>query len=179
MGRTNEFLSKRQSFRRDIVIFVTVGTHEQQFNRLIQNIDYLVKEKKINDEVFIQIGYSTYIPKYCNYKKVIGYSEMESLMSRSDVIITHGGPASIFFAQKFNKKPIVLPRRVEFDEHVDNHQVKFCEKIQEHNNIYYLKNLDDLHYFIKQAKEEKNFKIENNNKVFLEKFEKEINDLFR
>ena len=33
------------------MIFVTVGTHEQQFNRLIQHIDELKKELKIEEEV--------------------------------------------------------------------------------------------------------------------------------
>ncbi|HEV1534200.1 TPA: multidrug MFS transporter, partial [Streptococcus pneumoniae] len=49
------------------MIFVTVGTHEQQFDRLIKEVDYLKKENLIQDEVFIQIGYSSYIPKYCEW----------------------------------------------------------------------------------------------------------------
>ena len=32
------------------MIFVTVGTHEQPFNRLIQKIDELKKDGIINDE---------------------------------------------------------------------------------------------------------------------------------
>ncbi|HEV1925494.1 TPA: multidrug MFS transporter, partial [Streptococcus pneumoniae] len=36
------------------MIFVTVGTHEQQFDRLIKEVDYLKKENLIQDEVFIQ-----------------------------------------------------------------------------------------------------------------------------
>ncbi|HHK7668656.1 TPA: multidrug MFS transporter, partial [Streptococcus pneumoniae] len=34
------------------MIFVTVGTHEQQFDRLIKEVDYLKKENLIQDEVF-------------------------------------------------------------------------------------------------------------------------------
>ena len=45
------------------MIFVTVGTHEQQFNRLIKEVDRLVEEGIIKEEVFIQIGYSDYDPK--------------------------------------------------------------------------------------------------------------------
>ena len=47
------------------MIFVTVGTHEQPFNRLIQKIDELRKDNKIQEEVIIQTGFSTYEPKYC------------------------------------------------------------------------------------------------------------------
>lgn len=47
------------------MIFVTVGTHEQPFNRLIQEVDHLVETGVIKEEVFIQTGYSTYEPKFC------------------------------------------------------------------------------------------------------------------
>lgn len=36
------------------MIFVTVGTHEQPFNRLIQKIDELKKDGIINEDVIIQ-----------------------------------------------------------------------------------------------------------------------------
>ena len=42
------------------MIFVTVGTHEQPFNRLIQKIDELKKDGTIQDDVIIQTGFSTY-----------------------------------------------------------------------------------------------------------------------
>ena len=39
------------------MIFVTVGTHEQPFNRLIQKIDELKKDGIINEDVIIQTGF--------------------------------------------------------------------------------------------------------------------------
>ena len=39
------------------MIFVTVGTHEQPFNRLIQKVDELKRDGIIKDEVIIQTGY--------------------------------------------------------------------------------------------------------------------------
>lgn len=38
------------------MIFVTVGTHEQPFNRLIQEVDRLKRENIIKDEVQMQTG---------------------------------------------------------------------------------------------------------------------------
>ena len=43
------------------MIFVTVGTHEQPFNRLIQKVDELKKDGTIQDDVIIQTGFSTYL----------------------------------------------------------------------------------------------------------------------
>ena len=56
------------------MIFVTVGTHEQPFNRLIQKIDELKKDGIINEDVIIQTGFSTY---ETSYKKSIAKSEKE------------------------------------------------------------------------------------------------------
>ena len=58
------------------MIFVTVGTHEQPFNRLIQKIDELKKDGTIQDDVIIQTGFSTYEPKYCKWSKLIPYQQM-------------------------------------------------------------------------------------------------------
>lgn len=55
------------------MIFVTVGTHEQPFNRLIKKIDELKKDGIINEDVIIQTGFSTYEPKYCQWSKLIPY----------------------------------------------------------------------------------------------------------
>ena len=52
------------------MIFVTVGTHEQQFNRLVQMIDELKRDGVIQEEVLIQTGYSTYEPKYCEWQQL-------------------------------------------------------------------------------------------------------------
>lgn len=57
------------------MIFVTVGTHEQPFNRLIKKIDELKKDGIINEDVIIQTGFSTYEPKYCQWSKLIPYQQ--------------------------------------------------------------------------------------------------------
>ena len=49
------------------MIFVTVGTHEQPFNRLIKKVDELKYEEIIKEDVIIQTGFSSYEPKYCQY----------------------------------------------------------------------------------------------------------------
>ena len=76
------------------MIFVTVGTHEQPFDRLVKAIDELKKEQLIDDDVFIQTGYSTYSPEYCEWSKFVPYAEMEKKMTEARIVITHGGPAS-------------------------------------------------------------------------------------
>lgn len=56
------------------MIFVTVGTHEQPFNRLIKKVDELIGDGKITENVFMQTGYSTYEPKNCEWSPFLSYS---------------------------------------------------------------------------------------------------------
>lgn len=113
------------------MIFVTVGTHEQQFNRLIQNIDELKKTGKIQEEVIMQTGFSTYEPKYCKGQKLYSYTEMQDFVKQARIVITHGGPSSFIMALQEGKIPIVVPRKKQFKEHVNDHQVEFCKAVEE------------------------------------------------
>lgn len=111
------------------MIFVTVGTHEQPFNRLIQYIDELKKSKIIDDDVIIQTGFSTYEPQYCNWSKLLPYSQMKKNVYNARIVITHGGPASFIMPLQVGKIPIVVPRQSKFNEHVNNHQVEFTKNV--------------------------------------------------
>ena len=127
------------------MIFVTVGTHEQPFNRLIKEVDRLKKEGIITDEVFIQTGFSTYEPQYCDWKNIISYSEMEDYMNRADIIITHGGPATFMGAIAKGKKPIVVPRQEKFGEHVNDHQLDFAYQVKNrYDNIEVIEDIKTL-----------------------------------
>lgn len=111
------------------MIFVTVGTHEQPFNRLIQKIDELKKDGIINEDVIIQTGFSTYEPKYCQWSKLIPYQQMVKNVADARIVITHGGPASFIMPLQIGKTPIVVPRQHQFNEHVNDHQVEFAKAV--------------------------------------------------
>ena len=126
------------------MIFVTVGTHEQGMDRLFIELDRLIEERSINDEVFAQIGYTKYRPKNFKYKEMIGYDEMDNLVKRSNIIITHGGPGSIFHPLQYGKIPIVVPRNPKFDEHVDDHQILFTKRLEENKRVIGVYDIKEL-----------------------------------
>ena len=113
------------------MIFVTVGTHEQPFNRLIKAVDELKRDGVITEDVIMQTGYSTYEPKYCKWDKLISYDEMVKNVENARIVITHGGPASFIMPLQIGKTPIVVPRQKKFDEHVNDHQVEFARNVAE------------------------------------------------
>lgn len=163
------------------MIFVTVGTHEQSFNRLIKTIDLLVKDNIIRDEVFIQTGYTEYKPKFCKFKDVITVEEMEHYAHVANIIITHGGPGSIMLAFSNKKVPIVVPRQKEFNEHVDNHQVKFTNKLEKENKIiaiYDIIKLKDKILNYDKLSNDINNNYDKSTSEFVNKFEKLCLNIF-
>lgn len=108
------------------MIFVTVGTHEQPFNRLVQYMDKLKESGVIADEIVIQTGFSTYEPKHCVWHRLISRKELSQYMQEARIVITHGGPASFLAPLEQGKIPIVVPRKKQYGEHVNDHQVDFA-----------------------------------------------------
>lgn len=111
------------------MIFVTVGTHEQPFNRLIKAVDDLVADGTITEEVIIQRGYSTYEPKHCKYYDLLPWDEMQKYNKEARIVITHGGPASFIDVLALGKTPIVVPRQAKYNEHVNDHQLEFANEL--------------------------------------------------
>lgn len=164
------------------MIFVTVGTHEQQFNRLIQCIDRLKESGEIEDKIIIQTGFSSYEPKNCEWSKFLPYQDMQKYVEDADIVITHGGPASFIMPLRIGKIPIVVPRQKQFGEHVNDHQVEFARLIaQRHGNIIPVYDIGKLGSVIKNYSKmirDTGMKITGNNKNFNEQFEKIVEELF-
>ena len=127
------------------MIFVTVGTHEQQFNRLIAYVDDLKKNGLITEEVVIQTGFSTYEPVYCTWQKLYPYDEMCRLVKEARIVITHGGPSSFIMPLQLGKVPVVVPRQKKYGEHVNDHQLEFANAVaQRQGNILVVEEIDEL-----------------------------------
>lgn len=118
------------------MIFVTLGSQKFQFNRLLRELDKLIEEKKINEEVFAQIGYSDYKPQHFEYKEFVDRDEFKEIMDKCDVVIAHGGTGAIITAVKKDKKVIAIPRLAKYGEHVDDHQIQLVDEFKELNLIY-------------------------------------------
>ena len=110
------------------MIFITVGTSDFQFNRLLKLIDELCEDKIIKcEDVFAQIGCSTYRPKKYKYKDALTNEEHKKYIKQSEFIITHAGTGSIISSLKANKKVIAFPRLKLYGEHVDDHQLELVK----------------------------------------------------
>lgn len=164
------------------MIFVTVGTHEQPFNRLVECIDKLVEKGAITEEVIMQIGYSTYEPKHCQFSKLIPFQQMVKNVQDARIVITHGGPASFIMPLQYGKIPVVVPRQKKFNEHVNNHQLEFCNAVAERQkNIIVVEDIESLEKTLsgyEQLCADLNGMSLSNNARFNEEFKKIVDSLF-
>ena len=127
------------------MIFVTVGTHEQPFDRLVSYIDELKGNGVIQEDVIIQTGYSTYEPKHCQWSKLLPYEEMIKNVADARIVITHGGPSSFIMPLQVGKTPIVVPRQEKYGEHVNDHQLEFAlEVARRQKNILVVEDVSQL-----------------------------------
>lgn len=165
------------------MIFVTVGTHEQQFNRLIEYVDNLKRDGVIREEVIMQIGFSTYEPRYCKWSKLIPYKEMIKNVEEARIVITHGGPASFIMPLQIGKVPIVVPRQYKFGEHVNDHQVEFAKTVaKKMQNIITILDITELKNCIVTYDEkvrELSSTLTSNNITFNMKFESIVNRVLK
>lgn len=164
------------------MIFVTVGTHEQSFNRLVAYIDQLKKKDILDDEVIIQIGFSTYEPQYCKWERLYPYQQMIEFVAQAKIVITHGGPSSFIMPLQIGKIPIVVPRQKKYDEHVNDHQLDFSKTVaKRQGNIIVVEDIEKLGNVIcgyDQIIESMPSNMKSNNIIFNEKLEKIIDRLF-
>lgn len=156
------------------MIFVTVGTHEQQFDRLLKEIDRLAETGIIRDEVLMQSGYCTCEIRHCETRQWIPYDEMIRLVQQSDIVITHGGPSSFMLPLSMGKIPIVVPRRKQYNEHVNDHQFDFCHEVEnQYGNIIVVdevENLQDVILNYSRVADTKKNNLNSNNMQFNKRF---------
>lgn len=163
------------------MIFVTVGTHEQPFDRLIKCVDELKRDGIIAEEVFIQTGYSTYKPQYCQWAKFVSYNEMTAKVKAARIVITHGGPSSFIMPLQQGKTPVVVPRQQKYGEHVDDHQIEFVKLVDKRMKtiipVYDIYSLKETVLNYGDINKSKSGEITSNNSKFNSNFEKIIDEI--
>jgi UDP-N-acetylglucosamine transferase subunit ALG13 len=103
------------------MIFVTVGTNEAPFDRLVHAVAALETEESI----VIQRGASCVDVPGARTVEFIPFDELVELVRRARVVVTHAGVGSTIVALSNGKRPIVVPRLKSYGEAVDDHQLLF------------------------------------------------------
>ncbi len=112
-------------------IFVSVGTHEQGFPRLLSAVVAIMADQPETTRWRIQTGPAkVYYPASVEAQPAYSHDEMLSNLAWADAMISQASPGNVFTALSASTQPIVVARNRELSEHVDNHQAIFAEYLQ-------------------------------------------------
>lgn len=112
-------------------VLVLLGTDWHPFDRLVRWCDRWITDQPATDtRCVVQYG-SSIAPKRAEGVAFFSAAEMAARIGSADVIVCHGGPATITESRHAGRLPIVVPRDSSFGEHVDDHQQLFAARMDE------------------------------------------------
>ena len=149
------------------MILVTLGTQDKTFVRLLDEIDKLINKGIIKDKVIVQAGFTKYSSDNMEIFDLIPQDEFNNLMSKADLVITHGGVGNIISALEKNKKVIAVPRLAKYKEHINDHQTQIIAKFNALGYIIGLQDVDELENAFKKVKKFKPQKFVHDNSKML------------
>ena len=113
------------------MIFATVGTHQDPFERMIAGLEALPNPA----DLVVQYGYARPPKGVGRAVDFMPFEEMEANFAAAEAVITHAGVGSILCARRAGHLPIVVPRFTELGEHVDDHQVELTRALAERGEV--------------------------------------------
>jgi UDP-N-acetylglucosamine transferase subunit ALG13 len=122
------------------MIFVTVGTNEARFDRLLHAVAAL----PAGEEIVVQYGASIVRPGNATLHDFMPFEQIVEHVRRARVVVTHAGVGSIIVSLSNGKKPVVVPRLKLFGEAVDDHQLFFGRRFAEAGLVTFVESPDDL-----------------------------------
>ena len=146
------------------MIFVTLGTQDKSFKRLLNDIDNEIKNGTIKEKVIVQAGHTKYESNNMEIFDLIDKEDFDKYIKECDLLITHGGVGSIITGLKNEKTVIACPRLAKYDEHINDHQLQIIERFVENGYILSYYEKDDLKEVLKKATNFKPNKYKSNTK---------------
>ncbi len=104
-------------------VLALLGTDHHPFDRAVGWLDRWARTHPDVD-VTVQYGRSQ-PPTSARGRAFLDHAELTALIDESDVVVSHGGPATISEARAAGHLPLVVPRDPSQGEHVDDHQLRF------------------------------------------------------
>ena len=148
------------------MILVLLGTQNNSFHRLLEEIQKNIDSGNIKEEVIVQKGYTKFESDKMTLYNQLPLDEIEKLIENANLVITHGGVGSIINSIQKGKKVIAIPRLKKYNEHVNDHQLDIVKSF---NEIGYIIGLNDVNELEEALKNVQNFEpkqyIKNTGKI--------------
>jgi UDP-N-acetylglucosamine transferase subunit ALG13 len=109
-------------------VVVTLGSQNYPFDRLVSR---LLDALPDGVEVLWQTGATDPRIHGIDGHRSIPTDELETAMADADVVVAHAGVGSALSAFSAGRHPVLVPRRVSRDEHVDDHQEQIAGELRD------------------------------------------------
>jgi len=121
------------------LIFVTVGTHHDPFDRLLDALGQLE-----GSQLVVQYGPGSPPPGVARAEAYLPFEQMVECFREAESVITHAGVGSILCARREGHTPLVVPRRHDLGEHVDEHQAELTRQLAARGSVVEVTDLSHL-----------------------------------
>lgn len=129
---------------------VILGTQDKEFTRLLVAVEKQIENGILND-VIVQTGNTKYESNIMQIIDFIPMEQFNTMISKADLIITHGGVGSILSGLRNNKKVIAIPRLSKYKEHENDHQKQIVDQFYKNGYILKCEDLNKLDHVIKES----------------------------
>ena len=162
----------------DLMSGEVVSKKEYQ-EKLEENIVNTINftNKKIKDKVIVQAGCTKYESKNMEIFDLIPSDKFEQLITKCDLLITHGGVGSILSGLLHEKIVIAAPRLAKYNEHVNDHQLQIIENLGKKKYILVLKDFTKIGKILEKAKDFKPKKFVSNTENIIKNLEDYIDSI--
>lgn len=134
------------------MVLVLLGTQNNSFVRLLEEVEKNIDNGNIKDKVVVQAGYTKFNSDKMTIYNLISSQEMEKLVNDADLIISHGGVGSILQCVKKGKVVIGIPRQKKYSEHINDHQKQLIRVFNNQGYIIGIENITELESGLNTAK---------------------------
>lgn len=129
---------------------VSVGNGTQSFARLLDGVRAIAAQ--LPQPVRLQHGHTPWHgdPRI-EAMPFLDMQAFEQGMRDSELLILHAGAGSVIHAIRAGKVPVVMPRRRQYGEIVDDHQVAFADRLEQQGRLVVAAEAADLPRAVQQA----------------------------
>ena len=159
------------------MILVLLGTQDKPFARILRAVSKQIKNGNIKEKVVAQIGHTNYQDDKIETFDFTSKEEIENLIDKARIIITHAGVGNIIECISKGKKTIVVPRYKKYKEHTNDHQVQITKEFASKKYIIPLYNTSNLSNALEKINEFKPLKYESNCEKFKNELKKIIDEI--
>lgn len=123
-------------------LFISVGTRFAM-DRLLNSVEEILGDES-HLTASAQVGPSEFTSTLIKVTQWADSRRFEQAVSECDIFVSHAGMGNILMAAKLNKHIIIMPRRADLGEHINDHQISTAQAMKDKPFVCVVNNTKEL-----------------------------------